>query len=89
MVDRTDEEKQDKKPTENKKEVKTEVMMPLATIKRILKEQGVTRIEKPALEEIRMILQDILRDMSRKIIVFTRHRKAKTSTKEDVLLSIR
>lgn len=63
--------------------------LPLSTIKKIMKEQGVLMITKPALEEVRMILYDVLKDVSRKTVIFTRHRGKKTSNKDDVLLSLK
>lgn len=83
MVDRTEPEKVEEKLKERIS------VLPLAPIKRILKEQGIVSISKSGLEEIRFIVQDIIRDMGRNIVVFTKHRKAKISTKEDVLLAIR
>jgi len=80
VVERTTEEKDIKKK---------DIVLPLGTIKRIMKEQGVYSINKTALIEVRMILQDILKDMSRNIVIFTKHRNKKISTKEDVLLSIK
>ena len=83
MVDRTEEDKK----KEDIKDVGPK--LPLAPIQRIMKEQGIKKISKNALIEVRMILHDILRDTSRKIILHTNHRKAKISTREDVLMAIR
>lgn len=61
----------------------------ITTIRKIMKINGINMISNDALEEVRMILQDILRDMSRNIVIFTQHRGRKISNKDDVLLSVR
>lgn len=88
MIERTE----NPEKVEQKPDVKVEEKvnkLPLAPIKRLLKEQGVQSISKSGLEEVRFIVSDIIRDMGRNILIFTRHRKAKISSKEDVLLAIR
>jgi len=90
MVERTNEVESETEVSEEIKEQKViEPKIALTSIRRILKEQGIERIEKSALEEIRFILEDIIRDMSRNIIVYMRHAKRKTAQKADVLLAIR
>jgi len=82
-------EEQSKETKETKEEVKKKILIPLQTVKKIMKEEGIIRISRPALEEVRNIIQDILKDMSRNILIYTRHRKAKVSNSDDVHLSIR
>lgn len=82
IVDRTEPEK-----LEENKEKKHSI--PIATLKRILRENGIDRISKDALEEVAMMLQDIIRDLANNAVVFTKHRNAKTTTKDDILLATR
>ena len=89
MVERTNEVESETKVSEQAEKKIKEPNLSLSSIRHILKLQGVYKITKPALQEIQFILSDILRDMARNVIIFTKHRKAKISSKEDVLLSIR
>ena len=69
--------------------VKPKASIPLATLRRIMKKHGVSMMSQDAVEELQRILDDILLDMSRNIIVATKHRSAKKTTRADILLAIR
>ena len=63
--------------------------IPVATLRRMLRENGIERITKDALDEIAMMLQDIVRDISNNAVVFTKHGKRKTTNKDDILLAMK
>jgi histone H3/H4 len=84
-----DEVQQERQGEQDASPKQKEPLIPLATIKRIMKTQGVEKITTTALIEVRQVVGDIIKEMARNVVVYTKHRKAKISSKEDVLLAIR
>lgn len=67
--------------------IKSEI--PIDTIKKILYSCGVINITDNGLEEVRTIIESIIRDIGYEIVVFTKHRGSSESTLEDVRMAIR
>lgn len=85
MVDITGQEQEQKISEEKEKKHG----IPLGTIRRIMRENGVDKISSDAVEEIGMMLNDVIRDISNNSLIYTRHAKRKITNKEDVLLALK
>lgn len=61
--------------------------LPLAPIKRLMKNAGAERVSKEAVEELRDILEDEVRDYAEQANKLARHAGRKTIQAEDIRLS--
>jgi histone H3/H4 len=85
MVDRTEPE-QENKQTESKEKRHS---IPLGTVRRLMRENGVEKASASAVEEVAMMLDEVVRDISNEAIVFRNHAKRKTVMKDDILIAMR
>ena len=63
--------------------------IPLAPMKRIIKNAGAPRVSEDAAEALREVLEDIALDLSRKATQLSKHAGRKTVTKNDIKLAAR
>ncbi|MFH0949263.1 MAG: histone [Candidatus Aenigmatarchaeota archaeon] len=59
-------------------------MLPLLPFERIAKKNGVKRLSKEALEEIRDIIEELAVHMSEKAVGISKHAKRNTVKEEDI-----
>lgn len=58
----------------------------LLSIERIAKEKGAERISENAVKELKIILEDIIYQISVKASLITKHRKAKNINDGDIII---
>lgn len=78
-----------KNNTEVAVQPKKQNKIPYTIIRRVLKENGIERTTEDTIKEIESMIEDVLRDLSNNMLVYTKHRKAKTTTIDDFRLAVR
>ena len=62
-------------------------MLPLAAIERIARKAGIERISKEALEELKMLVEELAEELAIEAAELARHAKRKTIRPEDIKLA--
>jgi len=74
--------------TKNEKLIQPKsITIPKSTIRKIIKEYGIEKIDNEALIELQSILISVLSNIAIKSITFTKHAKRKRTNRQDILLA--
>lgn len=84
MTDEQQDISQVNNPENNSEEVK-ESHIALSSIRRIMKEQGIQKISKGALEEVQIMVEDVIKMSAQQVIKALDYRGAKTVKRKDVV----